>query len=162
MKRFKVAWYFLIGVHLILLRSASAKEPTADAAPTALQDYVSAPDGSYGYEILGSEKIMGCTVHKLALTSQTWQGIPWRHAMYAYVPENVSYANTVLLFITGGSIGSLPDRKDMEMGAKLARLAGVAVVFLHQVPNQPLLDDRVEDDLISETFLRYLETRDET
>ena len=78
------------------------------------------------------------------------------------VPGKVRHKDTVLLFITGGGIGGLPDKEDMEMGAKLAQLAGVAVVFLHQTPNQPLLGDRVEDDLISETFLRYLETRDAT
>jgi PhoPQ-activated pathogenicity-related protein len=135
-----------------LFRPAAAKEPATVDIPTALQDYVSAADKSYQYESQGSERLEGCTIHKLALTSQTWQGIPWRHALYAYVPAKVRHEDTVLLFITGGKIGGLPGQEEMAMGAKLAQLAGVPVAFLHQVPNQPLLGDRVEDDLISETF----------
>jgi PhoPQ-activated pathogenicity-related protein len=48
------------------------------------------------------------------------------------------------------------------MGRKLAAAAQMPVALLHQVPNQPLLGDRKEDDLISETFLRYLDTKDAT
>src|SRR5688500_3286205 len=150
MMRFSIVLFLLLGMSPILLRFAAAKEPPAVDVPTALQDYVTTPDDSYGYEVKGSEELDGCTVHKLALTSQTWQGIPWRHALYAYVPAKVRHEDTVLLFITGGAIGGLPDKEDMEMGARLAQVAGVPVAFLHQTPNQPLLGDRVEDDLITE------------
>lgn len=152
----------LLGLWSAALPRTFAKEPPKTEIPTALQTYVAAPDSTYGYKVEGSEELEGCTVHKLLLTSQTWQGIPWRHALYAYVPANVQHDDTVLLFITGGANGGTPGRDDMAMGARLAQAAGVAVVFLHQTPNQPLFGDRVEDDLISETFLRYLETRDAT
>lgn len=132
------------------------------AIPTALQDYVDAADESYGYEVVGSERLDGCTVHKLLLTSQTWHDIPWKHALYIYVPENVQHKHTVLLFITGGRNGGTPGGEDLETGAKIAEAAAMPVAFLHQVPNQPLLGDKVEDDLISETFLRCVDSRDAT
>jgi PhoPQ-activated pathogenicity-related protein len=142
--------------------AAKAKAPAADEIPTALQDYVKAPDDSYKYELKDTVQLDGCTIHKLELTSQTWQGITWKHALCAYVPDDLRHQNTVLLFITGGKIGSQPDEEDMAMGAKLANAAATPVVFLHTVPNQPLFDDRVEDDLITETLLRYIETKDPT
>ncbi len=33
--------------------------------------------------------------------------------------------------------------------------------MLYQVPNQPLLDGKEEDELIAETFVRYLQSKDE-
>ena len=151
---------------MLCARSALAKEPPATAAteavPTELQEYVSAPDDSYEYVVDGAEKLDGCTLHKLTLTSQTWHDIPWKHALYIYVPSNTRYESTVLLFISGGKIGGSPGPDDLKMGAKLAQAAAMPVAFLYQVPNQPLLGDRVEDDLISETFLRYVDSRDAT
>jgi PhoPQ-activated pathogenicity-related protein len=162
--RMTLAGLLMFFVALIAVEPARAKEPSAAAAaiPSALKDYVSAPDDSYKYELEETQEVDGCRVHRLALTSQTWQSIPWRHALVAYVPDNPRSTDTVLLFITGGKIGGKPSDEDVATGCKLAKLAEVPVVFLHQVPNQPLLGDRVEDDLISETFLRYLETRDAT
>jgi PhoPQ-activated pathogenicity-related protein len=76
------------------------------------------------------------------------------------VPEGVRHTDIVLLFIMGGSNGNRPGEGDLAMGAKLASLAQMPVAMLYQVPNQPLLGNRKEDDLISETFLRYLATKD--
>ena len=68
----------------------------------------------------------------------------------------------MLLFITGGSIENI-DRPegDAAWASRLAKLCGARVAVLPQVPNQPLLGDKTEDTLIAETFVRYLETKDE-
>ena len=101
--------------------------------------------------------------YDIDLTSQVWQGITWKHALTVFVPLNdIEHKDTVLLFIMGGSTGGKPGDDDRAMGRKLATAAQMPVAFLNQVPNQPLLGDRKEDDLISETFLRYLDTKDAT
>ena len=74
----------------------------------------------------------------------------------------MKYPDAVLLFITGGSTTSKynPDQ-DGASGFALAKLCGARVAVLPQVPNQPLLGDKTEDTLIAETFIRYLDTKDE-
>jgi PhoPQ-activated pathogenicity-related protein len=148
---------FMALVHVI---RGEAKEPAATDIPTALQEYVAAKDDVFAWTIRGKEEKNGCLVYDIDLTSQEWQGITWKHAMSAFVPEGVRHTDIVLLFIMGGSTGNRPGDGDLEMGAKLATLAQMPVAMLYQVPNQPLLGNKKEDDLISETFLRYLATKD--
>lgn len=154
--------FSLLLVVAVALPSAQAKEADAGAIPTALQEYVAKKDDAYAWKILGNKYVDGCQVFDIDLTSQVWQGITWKHALTAFVPEDIQHTDTVLLFISGGSNGNRPGNDDLGMGVKLATAAQMPVVFLHQVPNQPLLGNKKEDDLISETFLRYLATKDAT
>ena len=76
--------------------------------------------------------------------------------------RGVAPSDAVLLFITGGDNNNLrPDPDDHKTGFTLARACGARVAVLRQVPNQPLLDDKKEDELIAETFVRYLQSKDE-
>lgn len=141
---------------------ALAEDPVATDIPTALQEYVAAKDDAFAWTIRGKQEQHGCMIYDIDLTSQEWQGITWKHAMSAFVPEDPHHTDIVLLFIMGGSNGNRPGDGDLAMGAKLASMAQMPVAMLYQVPNQPLLGNKKEDDLISETFLRYLATKDAT
>jgi PhoPQ-activated pathogenicity-related protein len=156
-----IALLQLFVVMTFMLRGA--EKATAEAnIPTALQEYVAAKDDSFAWKIIKNDHRDGFLLYDVDLTSQEWQGITWQHALTVIVPPNIRHKDTVLLFISGGSTGGRPGEEDRAMGRKLASIAQMPVAFLSQVPNQPLLGDRKEDDLISETFLRYLETKDST
>jgi PhoPQ-activated pathogenicity-related protein len=127
-----------------------------------LDAYVRQPDASYLWNQDDQKTSEAGTATFLSLTSQTWRGIPWKHRLQIYEPAQVTYPDAVLLFITGGSHDSRPGKDDIERGFLLAKLCGARVAVLPQVPNQPLLDGKTEDDLIAETFVRYLDTKDET
>ncbi|MBN1851445.1 MAG: hypothetical protein JW829_01925 [Pirellulales bacterium] len=150
-----------VTISMMALPAADAEEPSPEI-PTALMDYVKMPDSTFAWEIRNTARQDGCLIADIDLTSQTWQKIPWKHVLQAFVPDEIRHESTVLLFITGGKNGGRPDQDDMAMGVQLAKAAAAPVAFLHQVPNQPLLGNRVEDDLISETFLRFLDTNDPT
>jgi PhoPQ-activated pathogenicity-related protein len=147
---------------LVCLRSTEAKEPPTEKPPTALQEYVSAKDDAFAWTIIKNDRADDFLTYDVDLTSQVWQGITWKHALTVFVPPDVRHTDTVLLFIMGGRTGGRSGDEDRAMGKKLAAAAQMPVALLHQVPNQPLMDGRVEDDLISETYLRYLDTKDAT
>jgi PhoPQ-activated pathogenicity-related protein len=124
----------------------------------SLESYVKRPDPSFACTPIRLETLPAGTVDRLALTSQTWRGIPWKHNLTIYTPETVDHPDTVLLFITGGSTESQVRDRDHELAFTLAKLCGARVAVLPQVPNQPLLDGKSEDDLISHTFVEFMKT----
>jgi PhoPQ-activated pathogenicity-related protein len=143
----------------------SVAEPSRAVAPvsgipTAIWDYTQRPDATFAWSIRERTKIGDTAVLQVDLTSQKWQGIVWRHALSIFEPADLAYPNHVLLFVTGGSTGKPPRQDSLLIGAQLARLTKSRVAMLHQVPNQPLFGGRHEDDLITDTWLRYLNSGD--
>jgi PhoPQ-activated pathogenicity-related protein len=127
-----------------------------------IDDYVRRPEPNFAWSLKTKESSDAGTAYRFSLTSQVWRGTNWTHQLQVYEPATVKYADSMLLFITGGSYDSKPSPKDAETGFALARACGARVAVLPQVPNQPLLDGKKEDDLIAETFVHYLEDHDPT
>lgn len=159
MKEFGRAFY---GSLCVLLASAVwAQSPKEEPpVPTALQEFVARPDDSFAWKLVDKQESGGARVFDVELTSQTWQDMTWKHDLLVFEPAQMKHPDHVLLFITGGSNKNKPKPDDRLLGATLASLAGTRVALLFQVPNQPLLGGRVEDDLITDTFLFYLATKD--
>ncbi|MBL4883992.1 MAG: hypothetical protein JKY95_05595 [Planctomycetaceae bacterium] len=156
--------FALLLATLVLPGFANAESLKPQGSPRALQNYVDAKDDSYEWKLLGQHELpqnLG-KVYNVQLTSQTWQGMKWTHLLAVFEPARLTHPKHCLLFITGGRTGSKVRDGDLLVGAKLANMTGTRCAFLLQVPNQPLMGDKFEDDLISETFLKYLESGDET
>jgi PhoPQ-activated pathogenicity-related protein len=147
---------------LTVCQAEDFASPESLEVPSPLFDFVKYPEQEFQWKLAESRDLGGNTVHRIELTSQKWQNIVWKHALIVYEPKELVHKDHMLLFVTGGSIGNIPQPKDLGMGISLANFCGARVATLHQVPNQPLMGDRVEDDLITETWLRYLESGDAT
>lgn len=139
---------------------ARAESKPAEVPPT-LRDFVTRPDDSFAWKIAESQDANEARSWDIELTSQTWQDIAWKHDLLVFQPAQVKYPDHVLLYITGGSNKNKPKPDDRLLGSALATLTGCRVALLFQVPNQPLLGGRVEDDLITDTFLFHLATKDD-
>ena len=126
-----------------------------------LERYVRKPEAEFGWQL--KEKIesqqSGDRIYDLHFVSQTWQENIWQHQLQVYQPRNVAPNSTMFLWVTGGSARSAY----VSLGLELARKINAPVAILYHIPNQPLLESKLsEDDLIAETFVRYLKTKDET
>ncbi len=135
----------------------------ADDVPAALQNYVKRTEPDFAWKVTNRVQTEHGRLLELRLTSQKWHDIVWEHAVEIFEPAKVEYPQHALLFVTGGrQPPQSPGKSTLQMGTALAKQSGARVVVLHQVPNQPLFDNRREDDLITETWLKYLQTGDET
>ncbi len=131
------------------------------SARAGLDEYVKKPDPAFAWSEAGRSATPVGTYTELKLTSQVWQGITWTHSLYVYEPSRVADTDAMLLFITGKDNGEKPGLDDHKRYFAVAQSCGARIAVLFQVPNQPLLGDKEEDELIAETFVRYLKTGDE-
>ncbi|MFZ4506270.1 MAG: PhoPQ-activated protein PqaA family protein [Fimbriimonas sp.] len=131
---------------LALVASLGKDVPTRD-----FHDYVRRPDASFTFS---AGQAQG-TRTDISLTSQTWQGIPWKHTIVVLQPAKLEFKGRAILHITGGE----PNAKETAEYQLAANMAGVPIAALYNIPNQPLWGMN-EDDLIAHTFEKYLETGD--
>lgn len=144
---------------LVLASTLHAQAPLAEIA-SPLYEYLAAPDNAFAWKL--NETIDGPAgkIYDIELTSQAWMDMTWKHVLFVYEPTKINHQDHVLLFITGGGKLNKPGAGDRAIGLAMARQCGARVAMLHQVPNQPLLGGRNEDDLITDTFLFQLATGD--
>ncbi len=147
------------GLGLMALGLTSAGMP--GVARADLDQYVKKPDSAFAFSQSSTATTRAGVVTSIKLTSQVWQGITWSHDLRVYEPREIVHPDAMLLFITGGGTDRKASDDDHKQGFALAQLCGARVAVLPQVPNQPLLDGKTEDELIAETFVRYLQTKDE-
>lgn len=122
-----------------------------------LPEYLRKAEPAFAWKLQAKIEHDGNVLYDLHLVSQTWQGIPWEHALQVYQPKGVRPSATLLLWNQGGR----PNLGSMAFGMEMARLLQAPCAFLYGIPNQPLLGGKKEDALIAETFVRYLDSKDE-
>jgi PhoPQ-activated pathogenicity-related protein len=132
---------------------AFAKEMSA--VPGDLAGYIAKAEPGYQWSLEDTQDLGQAKVWRLKLTSQVWQGITWTHDLLVVKPAG---ANTekMLLLNEGGSASV----EKAMYAALLASKIKAPVGLLLGNPNQPLFEGKREDDLIAETFIRYLDSGD--
>lgn len=162
-------WTLLLGWSLSAV--AVAAPPVASDPTTALKDYVGKADDSYGWVKRQTKKLGNVEVAELTLTSQTWRGIPWKHQLFIFRPSKMPESKQALILISGGDwkeeLAAPADENNSGLPGEAQVLAGLVeklqtpVAILSHVPQQPIFDGMVEDEIISYTFEEYLKSGDE-
>src|SRR5438552_2121361 len=123
-----------------------------------LDAFFKKPEPAYRWEKQSETEIDGCKVYDLHLTSQVWQGITWEHRLQIFRPAKLAHPEFCALYNTGGS-GS---EGNTRQAIRLATDSGAVYAILYNIPNQPLYGGKTEDALVVYTWLKYLETGDES
>jgi PhoPQ-activated pathogenicity-related protein len=142
---------------LCVFAAASLISPKSHAD---LQRYVDKPEPAFEWQVktkIGREQT-GDRIYDLQFVSQIWRGENWRHQLQVYQPADATPGAKMFLWVTGGSASAQTN----ALGLELARKIKAPVAFVYHIPNQPLLEGNLrEDDLIAETFVRYLKSEDD-
>jgi PhoPQ-activated pathogenicity-related protein len=124
----------------------------AAVAGAALDGYVGRPEAVARWEEHARIRDDDLEVVRFRGVSQTWKGIDWTHDVIVARPHHPRHPDVALLVVSASAAVSEAER--------LARLTRQTVAVVGGIPNQPLLGGRYEDDLVAETFARYLATGD--
>ncbi len=130
----------------------------------ALQHYLHNGDTTFHWVVKDSFSVGSVKGYDILLTSQHWHQYIWKHQLTIFSPEKNEY-DGALLFITGGHNDkktlaprwSDPSKALNRAIGQLAEKNNAIVAIIHQVPNEPLFDSLVEDQIISYTLHRYQE-----
>jgi PhoPQ-activated pathogenicity-related protein len=126
------------------------------SARADLATYVSRPEPKASWSVVGKQEAGSCEITILKLTSQVWQDIPWEHDLVLFRPKGADVTDKMYLLNNGGSIR----QGDLQQGVTFATMTKAPVAALLGIPKQPLFEGKREDDLIAETFVRFLDTKD--
>jgi PhoPQ-activated pathogenicity-related protein len=147
-------WISLLGAFTVVMMATSQPQQLP------LLAYVAQKDDAFSWQKVSSDRSpLGVTFHELRLTSQRWKGMVWRHTLLIAQPPKVA-TDLALLVIAGGETDSRGDPQSRLLVSAAAIQLQALVAVLYAVPNQPLFDGLVEDDLIAHTFVKFLETGD--
>lgn len=148
----------------------SAYEVQINTTPTALDQYVAAPDSSYRFEIVRREELPTGTAWVIDMVSQTWlteaevNRPEWRHWLTIFRPRRCQSPTAMMFVAGGGNDRPAPAAAEGQIMA-IALATNSVVAELKMVPNQPLIfhqdgQGRVEDDLIAYTWDQFIRTGD--
>lgn len=123
-----------------------------------LAGFISKPEPAYKWQLKSTSKFDGGTLYDMQMTSQTWQGMEWKHRLQVYRPDKPAVSDFCTILNTGGS-GSV---EDTLLASVFCKLTGNTFAVLYNIPNQPLYGGKTEDALIVYTWQQFLATGDET
>ena len=141
-------------------------------ASSELANYLAQPDEHYHWEVRETTTIQNCEVLRLHLVSQRWHGIDWRHVLTLIKPPNLDTQRRDALLVIGGGDWqttwpkngpeTVPVRGEAQLMATVANQFGCVIAIISQVPFQPMMDGKHEDEIIAATFAKFMETQDAT
>lgn len=161
----------LVMVSLLLVRANTLlAQQGHDINPTnALHSYLHNGDSTYSWEIQDSLVTGEGILYQVLLTSQKWREHIWAHQLNVMVPSEIAY-DGALLFVSSGRMqkdnAKEPEWHDLATDGLIQAVAQMAVknkavaAVLRQVPNQPLYNGLVEDELISYTLHNFQRDND--
>ncbi len=122
-----------------------------------LAAYIAKPEPEGKWTLVSKSELGACEIIALKLRSQVWEGIAWEHDLVIFRPKECDIQDKMYLLNNGGTMKP----QGLPYGVMLATMMKAPVALLMGIPNQPLFDGKKEDDLIAETFVRYLDTKNE-